>query len=73
MAAVLLHSTVPSTPADCRDVGYDFLPVFIVERCHVCGVAVVLRVRRDRMHFFSFVCTEALVVCDECYELEFCD
>lgn len=66
MAARVLHSV--QIPEDCRRIVYEFLPVWIDERCQVCGTAVILRDRRNRTHFYPLVCTEALVVCEECFD-----
>lgn len=71
MAAILLHSM--HIPEDCRRIVYDFLPVWIDERCHICGTAVVLRDRRHRTHFYPLVCTESLVLCGDCYEMDLCE
>ena len=58
-----------SMPFDCHIMILQYLPSIVVERCHVCGIPVVMRDKRNRMHFEPhIVCTESVLVCGECFE-----
>lgn len=57
-------------PYDCRVLISDFLPRIVLERCHICGLPVVMGDRRGRMHVLSHIaCTESIILCCECFEL----
>jgi len=59
----------PELPSDCCYLIYQYLPRYIVDRCHTCGVPLVLKDKRNRLHYEPFiVCTESILVCDICYE-----
>ena len=67
--ATVLYFVQPFIPLDCRLVIYDYIPSIIIQRCHVCGLVIVMKDRRNRLHVSShIVCTEAVVVCEECFE-----
>ena len=59
----------PRLPLDCRSIIAEFLPQTVLERCHVCGFALVMLDRRGRVHLDPhIVCTESIALCCECYE-----
>lgn len=57
-------------PEDCHRMIHEFIPHIVEDRCHACGLALVLRDKRMRQHFEPhLVCTETIIVCTECFEM----
>ena len=60
------HSALPE---DCHRMIREYLPRDVLERCHVCGKGLVLLDGHKRLHFEThIVCTESVLVCDDCFE-----
>lgn len=60
---------LPYIPDDCLRVIRDFLPLFTLERCFMCGTAVIRKDRRNRLHFEPHIaCTESVILCSDCFE-----
>lgn len=69
MTLTLLSFARPYIPDDCRMIISEFMPAIIYDRCHVCGLTVIMKDKRGRLHFDAhIVCTEHLIVCVDCFE-----
>lgn len=66
----MTHVLASKLPLDCRSIIQEFLPNEIVERCYMCGLVLLMKDRRERLHLMSqhFVYTESVLVCLECFE-----
>ena len=56
-------------PRDCQKIIHEFLPIYVEERCFMCGLPIIMLDSRQRMHFEPYiVCTESVSMCSECFE-----
>ena len=70
LAPDIFQSTIlPDIPDDCKYIIDEFLPSITEEFCYVCGLPLVMKDRRNRLHFHKYIiCTESVIVCTECFE-----
>lgn len=70
MVFVLLSHLQIYMPFDCCTIISEFLPSIVCERCFMCGLSVVMKDKKGRMHFRQHIaCTESIILCCECFEI----